>query len=401
MPEKTILVLILGIFIVLGLYYLYRRHAPGQARLAGQGQQLHDLWRYHRQTLHNLPVAVCSVDQSMIIRSWNRAMTRLTGIDGAVGSRTSALPMPWKELLNTFIYGIDTSCLRHELIQGKTMLYLNLHKAAIVNTGSQATSTESLPGEKSARENLVIVVEDLTETRQLQEQLLHKERLASIGQLAAGVAHEIGNPITGIACLAQNLKLETTDQSLVELSEQILTQTERVASILQALGSFAHGGKADAGYVPVPVTICQCVDQAIQLLSLHKLKDVELVNTCPQELQVLGNPQRLAQVFLNLLSNAQDASDEASRVIISGSLAGDEVTVLITDEGHGIPGTENSTIFEPFFTTKDPGQGTGLGLTIVASIIAEHQGRIHAEPNEQQGTRVVIHLPALRHASSG
>ena len=347
--------------------------------------ELDDLRRYHRQTLLDLPIGVFSVDSTFTIRSWNRALERLTHVatEDAVGIKTSSLPEPWREVLNTFIYGDSIDSLRYELQLETELQYLNLHKASIINPNNPTS-------------NLVIVVEDLTETQHLEERLVHKERLASVGQLAAGVAHEIGNPITGIACLAQNLKLESNDKNLQELSEQILIQTDRVSTILQSLVSFTHGGKVDDERISTPVCIGQCVDEAIQLLSLQDKKTVRLINSCDPELQVMGNSQRLVQVFINVLSNAQDASDEGYEVNVSSLLEGQEVTILVEDKGHGLPAQHVDEIFQPFFTTKDPGHGTGLGLAIVSSIVAEHQGRVTAEPNEYKGTRIIIKLPALQ-----
>lgn len=361
-----------------------------QSQLTGLAAELDDLRRYHRQTLHDLPAAVFSVDQTMIIRSWNRAMESLTHIpsEQTIGRKTSDLPAPWRDVLGTFIYGDDTHNLRYELKLESDTLYLNFHKASIFNTANPLS-------------NLVIVVEDLTETQQLEEQLVHKERLASIGQLAAGVAHEIGNPVTSIACLAQDLKLESEDRSLLELSEQILIQTDRISTILQSLVSFTHGGKAGTERSLIPVRISQCVDESIQLLSLQERKSVNLVNRCGPDATVLGDAQRLVQVFINVLDNAVDASSEGGAVTVYSEADGDEITLIIEDEGHGLPKDEIDSIFEPFFTTKDPGYGTGLGLAIVSSIVAEHQGSVTAEPKQQQGTQVIIKLPAYRGESDG
>ncbi len=358
-----------------------------QNQLTGLAAELNELRRLHRQTLHDLPTAVCSIDRSMTIRGWNKAMEQLTGVtsDSATGLRTIDLPEPWQELLNKFIYGEATNLLRHHLASTETPMFLNLHKAAVMGSD---------PGD-----HLVIVIEDLTETQQLEAQLMHKERLASIGQLAAGVAHEIGNPVTGIACLAQNLRMDFEDDNLQEVSNQILVQTDRVSSILQTLMSFAHGGKPDAARNLIPVEIHRCIDEAITLLSLENRKDVLLTNSVRHGLKVMGDPQRLAQVFVNILSNSLDASDEGGSVIITSQSAygdgdaDDNIRILVTDEGHGIERHRLDDIFDPFFTTKDPGVGTGLGLAIVSTIIAEHSGHISVSANSPRGNIVTISLP--------
>ena len=177
----------------------------------------------------------CSLAKDQEILMWNKAMEELTGIAAqrVVGSRLSTIADPWKELLQGFINLPDEHLHKQHLALDGQTRWLNLHKAAI--------DEPLAPGNSG----LVLLVEDLTETQMLEDKLVHSERLASIGRLAAGVAHEIGNPITGIACLAQNLREEREEDSeLKEISGQILEQTKRVSRIVQSLMSFAHAGFA-------------------------------------------------------------------------------------------------------------------------------------------------------------
>jgi signal transduction histidine kinase len=117
-------------------------------------------------------------------------------------------------------------------------------------------------------------------------------------------------------------------------------------------------------------------------------------------LTVLGDPQRLAQVFVNILTNARDASEPGSNVSIDAVMVDNHVEIIIVDQGHGISQAHLKQVFEPFFTTKDPGQGTGLGLAIVSSILEEHHGSITAEPAADTGTRVIIKLPKYEREGS-
>lgn len=235
--------------------------------------------------------------------------------------------------------------------------------------------------------------------RQLHQQtfFMHRERLAAIGQAVAEAAHEIANPLTAIACLARNITEQGEDDNLKELSARILVQTDRASSILRTLVSFAHRGKPDGAGHRVSVDIHRCVEEAISLVSIYNPKQVTLTNACPRDQHVMGNPQRLTQVFVNLLSNALDASDEAGRVTVSGeSVEGDgaeALRVLVRDQGHGIEAEQMGNIFDPFFTTKPPGAGTGLGLAVVETILAEHEGRISIEPGLPRGTLVTLSLP--------
>ena len=355
-----------------------------RSQLTGLAAELDDLRRYHRQVLQDLPAAVCSVDTDHVIRTWNHAMQEVTGIETGkiVGLPITSLTEPWKELLNTFIYNDSTHQLKIELEVCDQPKLINLHKASIVNN----------PKEKG---DLVIVIEDLTESKLIEEQLIHSERLASIGQFAAGIAHEIGNPVTGIACLAQNLKIDTDQPDLIKLSNTILEQTERISNILQSLVTFAYNSKGDMKRPSVPVEMRVCINEAINLLSLNQREhEVLFTNLCQEDVYTLGDPQRLSQVFVNLLSNAQDASLAHNEVQITGHVEDEVVVITIIDQGHGISSSHLKRIFEPFFTTKDPGEGTGLGLAIVTMIIEEHHGSITAESaGESGGTRVIIRLP--------
>ncbi len=359
-----------------------------QTQLTGLAAELDDLRRYHRQVLQDLPTAVCSIDTEYTIRTWNLAMQNVTGIEAetVVGFPVTDLKEPWKDLLNTFIYDSSRHKPKIEIVSGEKKLVLNLHKASVANYTRE-------------RGDLVIVIEDISESQLIEEQLIHNERLASIGQLVAGIAHEIGNPVTGIACLAQNMQLDSQDPELLELSGQILEQTERISTILQTLVNFAYGSKGDMKRRSVPVELYRCINEAINLLSLSQREtEVPLINQCEKDVYTLGDPQRLSQVFVNLLSNSQDASKQHDDVRITSRFDEKSVIIEIVDRGHGIPSDKLNKVFEPFFTTKDPGKGTGLGLAIVSTIVEEHHGSIRAVPaDESGGTRIIIMLPQYDH----
>lgn len=363
------------------------------SQLTGLAAELDKLRRYHRQILLDLPSAACSIDLDGVIILWNRAMEEVTGVSASriVGSPVAALPEEWREVLLTFAGSDRTDQLRVEVPLEDGPRTVNLHKASV----DQADIST---------QDLVLVIEDITEARHMEDQLLHHERLAAIGELAAGVAHEIGNPITGIACLAQNLKFESDDSEHHELAEEILTQTERISSILQALVNFAHRGRGDAARPLMPVELRQCVDEAIALLSLAGRKSgVRFVNHCPPEAVIEGDPQRLSQVFVNLLANARDASGNNDEVSVSASVGDEQVVCHVEDRGSGIPNNTLTKVFDPFFTTKGPGEGTGMGLAIATTIVAEHGGDISATsppPGRSHGTRVTLQFPCARDLTS-
>lgn len=359
-----------------------------KSRLTGLAAELDTLRRHYRQILQNLPVAACSVGNDDELLMWNQAMEALTGIDArdVIGATLHSLPPPWGPLLREFNASDTEHLPKHRVEVNGLPHWLNLHQSAI-------GGPDHLEG------GTVILVEDQTEARLLEDELIHSERLASVGRLAAGVAHEVGNPVTGIACLAQNLKLETDDENVLETAEQILVQTGRISSIQQSLMNFARAGNHTAHTPHEPVPIHRCVQEAINLLSLgDKERDIQYRNHCPRDLRVLGDEQRLVQVFINLLANARDASPDGSAIDISGNRDGHSAMIDVCDQGSGIPADQREHVFEPFYTTKGPDKGTGLGLSLVYSIIEEHYGNVQVDsptdPLRQCGTCIRLKLPA-------
>ncbi|MDH1265594.1 sensor histidine kinase [Pseudomonas sp. GD03944] len=376
------------------IHFIESRLEDYHSRLTGLAAELDALRRYHRQTLQELPMGVCSLAKDQEILMWNKAMEELTEIPAqrVVGSRLSTLSEPWRGLLERFIELPDEHLHKQRLALDGEERFLNLHKAAI--------DEPLAPGNSG----LVLLVEDLTETQSLEDKLVHSERLASIGRLAAGVAHEIGNPITGIACLAQNLREEREgDGEITEISGQILEQTKRVSRIVQSLMSFAHSGSRQQA--DEPVCLAQVAQEAIGLLALNRRNvEVEFFNLCDSDHWAEGDPQRLAQVLINLLSNARDASPPGAAIRVRSEASEHTVDLIVEDEGSGIPKAIMDRLFEPFFTTKDPGKGTGLGLALVYSIVEEHYGQITidspADPELQRGTRIRVTLPRHVEATS-
>lgn len=356
--------------------------------LTGLAAELNNLRLYHRRTLEQLPLATCSVGQDLEILMWNSAMEGLTSIssDQVTGSNLEDVVEPWGSLLHKFALSSEPRFYKREIQLNSHPHWVSLHKAAI-----PSSMAHQIDGQ-------VILLEDITELQRLEQELVHSERLASIGRLAAGVAHEIGNPVTGIACLAQNLKYETDNKDVLEAGEQILSLTGRVTRIVQSLVSFSHSGRATSSTEFSQVSPRECAQEAIDLLALQKENpQVRFINQIPEDMCLSADSQKLIQVFVNLLSNSRDASPPDTQVLLEASIFGDIVQIRVTDEGSGISKQAIDQIFEPFFTTKEPGEGTGLGLAMVYSIIEDHKGEIEIEspvhPDTQNGTRFIISLP--------
>ena len=371
--------------------FVEQRLEESRSRLRGLAAELDNLRRYHRQVLLDLPLGVCAVGPDMEVISWNQAMAFLSGLEDyqAVGRPLRELPEPWSGLLGGFLRTQDRHLRKVKVNGDGRIRVFNLHKAAIEDPAGRASPSSGNGG-------TVILIEDLTDMHMLESELAHSERLASIGRLAAGVAHEIGNPVTGIACLAQNVLTEASDPEFVRDSiEQMLEQTRRISNIVHSLVSFSHSGTA----VDQPLStfnVRQCVDDAMRLVRLsHAGKQIEFFNQCPPEAAIRGERQRMIQVFVNLLSNACDASHPGDRIQVSGRTDGDFIEVVVRDYGDGIPEELQDHVFEPFFTTKQPGEGTGLGLPMVYNIVAEHAGTVVLRSREGEGTSVILRVPAV------
>jgi signal transduction histidine kinase len=268
-------------------------------------------------------------------------------------------------------------------VAGRPRWY-NLHKAAYADP--------VIEGAGPTRPGVVMLIEDLTDLGNLEAELAHSDRLASVGRLAAGVAHEIGNPVTGIASLAQNLRHENDPAIVSESVEEIIEQTRRISGILRTLKSFSRGSR----HLQQRETfaLSDAVDEAIHLLRLtHKHDGICFEGSCPTGIVLTGNRQELSQVLVNLLSNAADASKPGDRVDLLARTDGGDAIIEVMDRGQGIPEELRETVFEPFYTTKPTGQGTGLGLSLASKIIEDHGGKLTIDSQAGLGTRVVVSLP--------
>jgi PAS domain S-box-containing protein len=241
---------------------------------------------------------------------------------------------------------------------------------------------------------VVAFVRDVTERVNMREQLAATDRLAAVGTAAAGVAHEINNPLQ-IASLALG-KLErqvgsdaSAKQSLSELSNSL----ERIASIVRDLITFSRAEKFEREAVDV----ASALNAAARFVSHRLPEHVRLTTELGQLPPVLGSPHQVEQVVVNLLMNAlqalPDGNGESEIVLTAGTHEG-RIVIEVRDSGSGITPEILPRVFDPFFTTKPPGAGTGLGLAVCQGIVARHGGRMEIESEVGQGTTVRVRLPA-------
>ena len=254
--------------------------------------------------------------------------------------------------------------------------------------------------------SVLLVVSDITEKMAMQAEAMQAAHMASLGELAAGVAHEINNPITGIINYGQILINECGPESIEkDIGERIVKEGERIGLIVKTLLSFARGGQEMKKPLGVPAVL----EESIILIQAQIRKEgIDLKIELPEDLpEVYANFQQLQQGFINIINNARYALNEKYPERHKNKrfeITGEKVTIddrpyariVFYDQGVGIGAHELSMLTKPFFSTKPFGKGTGLGLNITQKIITDHGGQLSFESAKGEFTRVIIDLPAIR-----
>src|SRR5712671_1022294 len=257
-----------------------------------------------------------------------------------------------------------------------------------------------IPG-TATEQSVVVMVEDVTEQQALETQLVQSEKLAAVGQLVSGVAHELNNPLTSIAGLSEFLleqqELGTKDRGHLRVIHE---QADRAGRIVRNLLTFARKGPGEQA----AVDLNDVIQRTLLLMSYDlNLKDITIEKSLAPLPPVLGDRHALQQVVINLLNNAAQAvadnPPERPRVILLSTWVDDRVRMRVSDSGAGIADAVLPHLFTPFFTTKEPGQGTGLGLSITYSIVDAHGGRITVERPDEGGAAFLVDLPPAPTAS--
>jgi len=233
---------------------------------------------------------------------------------------------------------------------------------------------------------------DIDELQRLNDQLIHAEKLAAMGTLAAGVAHEVNNPLASISSLVQMMRSQEghspeTREKLNMISDQI----QRITQVTKDMTNFARSRPA----ARTEVNVNEMLRTALRLASFDKaFQDLDIEEHLDEKLSpVFADEDQLQQVFLNLFLNARDAMADGGRLAIRTSEDNGEIRVEVADNGTGIAESNKTLIFDPFFTTKTAGKGTGLGLAVCYGIITAHGGRIEVEDNQPSGATFKVVLP--------
>jgi PAS domain S-box-containing protein len=365
----------------------------GQLRV--KADELDRMREFSENILESLNDGIAVIDGSDRVVRWNRRLEELYGV-----RHEEAISRRVHELFEPGLFEVLRSA-RRDAPEGTAFYRVPLttrHQPArrlLVNV-----ATTPLRESDGAISGTVLIVEDISARVQLEEQLQLSEKMASIGLLAAGVAHEVNTPLTGISSFVQMLMQGSEpDDPRTKVLEKIERQTFRAAKIVNGLLNLARPARVESGAVDVNAVI----NDVLSLLE-HQLRTGSIQvrkELAPSAPVVQGIEYKLQQVFLNLFLNARDAMPKGGWLTIVTRIDGDHAAIEVGDTGSGIPAEQLSRIYDPFFTTKDIGKGTGLGLSITYGIVQEHGGAMTCESAVGHGTRFTISLPLAAARSLG
>lgn len=353
--------------------------------------QVETLKALQERILESSGVGLLLIDAGGRIRAWNRRLEEIYGL-----SRDVVL-----EKLLRDVFPLHTiRRIERELTAVGPDVEARIYRHALVNRAGErivvnlALSPVAASGGDGSR---VVTFDDITARVKLEEQVLQQERLASLGLLAAGVAHEVNTPLTGISSYAQLLMEDmAADDPRRETLEKIEIQTRRVSTIANSLLNLARPERSAFENLPLN----DAVHEVLRLFEpqIRDKRIVLTVNLSADLPEIRGHRGKLQQVLLNLLSNARDAVLGGGHIDVRTDHSGGRVVLEVKDDGIGIAESDLPRIFDPFFTTKGRGKGTGLGLSISYGIVREHEGSMHVESVPGEFTRFSVELPVHKPA---
>jgi PAS domain S-box-containing protein len=362
--------------------------------LREKADELQGLTEYNENILESIDSGMLVLDLEGHVVRWNRAMESLYG-----KSRAEALGHSLDDILpQSFL-----EALRGSLVLGDTHEIAHIYKLHLQapDGRSQMVNVSVAPFQVGSGERCgtVLILDDITARVRLEEQLQHSEKMASIGILAAGVAHEVNTPLAGISSYTQLLKgqIDANDPRS-SLLDKIEKQSFRAAKIINNLLNFSRSSGVELERLDVNKALLDVLSLIEHQLEASKIRvRRDLAGELPP---IRGNENRIQQVFFNLILNARDAMPSGGWLTIKTSADDDTVVVEVGDTGVGIKREDLKRIYDPFFTTKGIGRGTGLGLSVSYGIVQEHGGAIFVDSAPGKGTTFQVALPALEQAAA-
>jgi two-component system NtrC family sensor kinase len=361
--------------------------------VASRSREIEEQRRFTSLIIDSLPVGLYVIDRDYRIQVWNRK--RETGTQG----------LRRAEVMGRRVFEVLTRQPAGQLRAEFDRVFRagEVQQAEIEVAGGEGTrfyliSRIPMRLDADVITHVITIGEDVTDSRQAQFRILQSEKLAAVGQLAAGVMHEINNPLATIgACVAAiEARLgDSADSTVREYLEIIDKEVDRCTRIVDGLLDFSRPREA----VPKrPLAVNALVEQTLFLLKHHqRFRRISVARELSDGLPpVLVNDEQMIQVLMALMLNGVDAMDDGGVLTVRtrrNLQRTDESIIEVVDTGHGIPAADLPKIFEPFYTTKPPGRGTGLGLSICYGIVEQHLGRIEVDSLPGMGTTFRVYLP--------
>lgn len=344
----------------------------------------------YRNIIEDSADAIISLDNDDYITSWNTGAEQIFGWqrDEIIGKPVTVI------IPDDLIEKKELECLRFGMTYRGYVTNYRTERLTKKGTRILVTLTESyIRDENDEIVGRSQILRDLTDLKIREEQVQHSERLATVGHMAAGVAHEVGNPLTAISSLVQVCQRKTDDPFVQDQLGKVREHIQRITKIVRDLVDFSRPSSLQTE----TISLNEIVKAAVGLLK-HDARcrnvnfDLQLATDIPQ---INAVPDHLHQVIVNLLLNAVDAmkDKENPKITLQTQLQNQQILLTVSDIGKGIPADVQDRIFEPFYTTKDVGKGTGLGLSVSHGIITKMGGTINVKSEVDHGTTFTITLP--------
>ena len=356
-----------------------------ETALRQKKEDLDDLRVVHRDVIESIPSGLITCDLDGVVTSANQAAQEILGketielLERPLSDSGLFTPELWIELTEGEPSDDRT---RHEVVYYRDEMPRNI-----------GFSVTALTNADRRRSGYIVIFQDLSDWRKLQEEVRLKDRLAAVGELASGIAHEVGNPLAAISGSVQMLSSSFDgSSSQKKLLEILLKESQRLDRTVKSFLQFARPKERSS----VRFDIAQLLSENVELLrnspevgSGHHLE----IDLDPPAASLIADPDQISQIFWNLARNALRAMPDGGALRVEGVLSGDRYLVRVIDTGRGMSDDELQTLFHPFHSFFDG--GSGLGMAIVYRIVDEHGGRVSVDSEPGKGTAITVELPAI------